>query len=93
MGPIPWAVNAEIYPLHVMGTAQSIAASSNWIANFAVSEVFKIITSISLVAEIIMYLVLGLFAILTFIFVWYFMTETAGKQIDQILEEILGSGY
>ena len=93
MGPVPWTVNAEIYPLHVIGTANSIAASSNWIANFFVAEVFKIITSISLTAEIIMYLLLGFFSLLTFLFVWYFMTETAGKTIEEILEDTLGQGY
>ena len=82
MGPIPWTVNAEIYPLHVIGTANSIAASSNWIANFFVAEVFKIITSISLAAEIAMYVVLGVFSLLTFLFVYYYMTETAGKPIE-----------
>mmetsp|Transcript_14564 Transcript_14564/g.17395 ORF Transcript_14564/g.17395 Transcript_14564/m.17395 type:complete len:120 (+) Transcript_14564:554-913(+) len=93
MGPIPWTLNAEIYPLHVIGTANSIAASSNWIANFCVSEVFKIITEISLAAEVGMYLTLGFFSIVTFGFVYYFLKETAGKSIEQILEEILGPDY
>ena len=50
MGPIPWTLNSEIYPLHVIGTANSIAASSNWIANFCIAELFKIITEINLAA-------------------------------------------
>ena len=82
MGPVPWTLNSEIYPLHVIGTANSIAASGNWVTNFFVAEVFKIITSISLVAEIIVYLALAGFSVLTFLFVWYFMTETAGKEIE-----------
>jgi len=93
MGPVPWAVNAEIYPLHLIGTANSIAACSNWVANFFVADLFKIITSISLTAEIIMYLALGVFAMMTFVFVWFVMTETAGKPIETILEDILGKGY
>jgi len=82
MGPIPWTLNAEIYPLHVIGTANSIAASSNWIANFFVAEVFKVISAISLSAQVVMYVALGIFSLLTFVFTWYFMTETAGKPIE-----------
>ena len=93
MGPIPWTLNAEIYPLHVIGTANSIAASSNWVANFFIAELFKIITEISLAAQVGMYLALAVFSVLTFLFAWYFVVETAGKQIDDILTEILGSGY
>ena len=82
MGPVPWTLNSEIYPLHVIGTANSIAACGNWVTNFFVAEVFKIITSISLVAEIIVYLGLAGFSVLTFLFVWFYMTETAGKEIE-----------
>ena len=40
-----------------------------------------------------MYVALAVFSIMTFAFSYYFVIETAGKQIDQILREILGSGY
>ena len=40
MSATPWAVNAEIYPLHVIGTANSLATTTNWIVNFLVASVF-----------------------------------------------------
>ena len=40
MSATPWAINAEIYPLHVIGTANSLATTMNWVANFAVASVF-----------------------------------------------------
>merc|ERR1712007_333400 len=40
MSATPWAVNAEIYPLHVIGTANSLATTVNWAVNFIVAAVF-----------------------------------------------------
>ena len=40
MGPIPWAVNAEIYPDTVRGLANGIATTVNWGANLLISATF-----------------------------------------------------
>ncbi|XP_037079910.1 proton myo-inositol cotransporter-like [Pollicipes pollicipes] len=40
MGPMPWTVNAEIYPAWARGTGSGLAASCNWLANLAVSLTF-----------------------------------------------------
>jgi Sugar (and other) transporter len=37
MSPVPWAVNAEIYPQQLRGLANGAATASNWLANAAVS--------------------------------------------------------
>lgn len=39
LGPVPWAVNAEIYPMEVRGIGNGMAATSNWTANFIISQV------------------------------------------------------
>ena len=36
MSPVPWAVNAEIYPQQLRGLANGAATASNWLANAAV---------------------------------------------------------
>ena len=43
MGGTVWAVNSEIYPLHVIGTAFSIATFTNWTTNFFVATVFPLV--------------------------------------------------
>lgn len=40
MSSTPWTVNAEIYPLHVIGTANSLATTTNWVTNFLVATYF-----------------------------------------------------
>src|SRR5690606_34475643 len=39
-GPIPWAVNSEIYPQHVRGLANGVATTVNWSSNLIVSLTF-----------------------------------------------------
>lgn len=93
MSSTPWTLNAEIYPLHVIGTANSLSATTNWVVNAFVSECFKLLTEISITSEVIVYVCLGAFAVACFFFTYYLIPETANKPIDQILEEILGKGY
>ena len=76
-----WTINTEIYPLHVIGTANSLAATTCWITNALVSEVFKIVTEISLEALVTMYFVLGGFALVALVFTYYLIPETAGRSI------------
>lgn len=46
MGPMPWTINAEIYPLWARSTCNSIATSTNWFFNFLVSMTFLTLTEI-----------------------------------------------
>lgn len=40
LSPVPWTVNAEIYPLPVRGTCVSMATSMHWLMNFVVTKTF-----------------------------------------------------
>ena len=93
MSSTPWAINAEIYPLHLIGTANSLSATTNWVVNAFVSEAFKILTEISVTSEVIVYACLGSMAILCFFFTYKFIPETANKSIEENLEQILGRNY
>lgn len=46
MGPMPWTINAEIYPLWARSTCNSIATSTNWFFNVLVSVTFLTMTEI-----------------------------------------------
>lgn len=40
MGPMPWTVNSEIYPLWARSTGNACSAGVNWICNVLVSLTF-----------------------------------------------------
>ena len=81
MSATPWAINAEIYPLHVIGTANALATTMNWVANFLVASVF-LQTTQSVRGEVLTYSGLAGFALLGYVFVYFLVPETANKQIE-----------
>ena len=89
IGTTPWVINSEIYPVHVIGTANSIATSVNWLTNFLVSFMFLETTSTP-IGSICTYCALAFFATCAWIFVFVLVPETAKKDINDILDEILG---
>ncbi|VDL96803.1 unnamed protein product [Schistocephalus solidus] len=44
MGPLPWTINAELYPAWARNTGVAMATSANWLANFFVSLTFLSLT-------------------------------------------------
>lgn len=82
MGPVPWTVNSEIYPLHFRGVCGGIAAMSNWISNLIVSESFLSLTG--LVGASITFLIFGIIALVALIFVWKFVPETKGLSFEEV---------
>ena len=90
MSSTPWTINTEIYPLHVIGTANSLSTTTNWATNFVVSTVFLIFLETKL-GSVLSFVVLASFAVLAWIFIYKLLPETAGKNIDEILTSILGN--
>ena len=92
MSSTPWTVNTEIYPLHVIGTANSLSTTTNWATNFVVATVFLIFLDTKL-GSVLSFIVLAGFAVLAWVFIFNLLPETAGKNIDEILRSILGNNY
>lgn len=44
MGPMPWTINSEIYPLWARSTGNSVSTFTNWTCNLAVSMSFISLT-------------------------------------------------
>ncbi|XP_048113947.1 solute carrier family 2 member 13b isoform X2 [Alosa alosa] len=82
MGPMPWTVNSEIYPLWARSTGNACSAGVNWTCNVLVSLTFLH------VAEYLTYygaffLYSGL-ALLGFLFIFSCLPETKGQQLEDI---------
>ena len=83
-----WTVNTEIYPIHLIGVANSIATSFNWLSNFIVSSLFLTLTSTD-AGKVYSYLILAFFASSTWFFVYFLLPETNGFTIQQNIDRIL----
>jgi len=85
----PWAVQSEIFPIHLVGTGCALATATNWISNFAVSSIFLTVLE-SDAGKVYAFAILSFFGFSTFIFVYVMVPETAQKTIVENLEAILG---
>ncbi len=82
-GPIVWVLLSEMFPNSIRAAAMSITVMANWIANFVVSETFPELVGISLGLA---YGLFTLFAVLSFFFVWKWVTETRGTELEEMDE-------
>ncbi|KAK1789889.1 hypothetical protein P4O66_015775, partial [Electrophorus voltai] len=82
MGPMPWTVNSEIYPLWARSTGNACSAGVNWICNVLVSLTFLHVAQY-LTYYGAFFLYSGL-ALLSFLFVLGCLPETKGLVLEDI---------
>ncbi|KAK6175687.1 hypothetical protein SNE40_014088 [Patella caerulea] len=82
MGPMPWTINSEIYPLWARSTGNSVSTFTNWVFNLAVSMSF-----ISLTETLTRYGTFWLYACLAFggaIILSIILPETKGRSLEEV---------
>jgi SP family arabinose:H+ symporter-like MFS transporter len=85
VGGTGWLIQGEMFPTSVRGQAASIGATVDWIANFAIIEIFPSLqTGIGLGWVLVMFAALSVVAI---VFVRRFLPETNNKSVEQITAE------
>ncbi|XP_034443072.1 proton myo-inositol cotransporter-like isoform X3 [Hippoglossus hippoglossus] len=82
MGPMPWTVNSEIYPLWARSTGNACSAGVNWIFNVLVSLTFLHVAQF-LTYYGAFFLYAGL-VVLGLLFVQGCLPETQGRQLEDI---------
>lgn len=83
VGGTGWLIQGEVFPTEVRGQAAAIAAAVDWIANFALIEVFPTWESgIGLGWVLVCFAGLCVVAAL---FVFRFLPETKGHSVDEII--------
>ena len=81
-GPVVWVLLGEIFNNRIRGAALAVAASAQWIANFAISMTFPILLgSVGLAGAYGFY---TLSAFISIFFVVKYIQETRGKTLEQM---------
>ena len=92
MGSTPWTICAEIFPLHVIGTANSLTTTTNWLSNYFVAQFFPLMLKNNSLKGWA-FVLLAIFSALSWLFIYKMLPETANKEIQDILRDILGENY
>ncbi|TRY58400.1 hypothetical protein DNTS_018485 [Danionella cerebrum] len=82
MGPMPWTVNSEIYPLWARSTGNACSAGVNWTFNVLVS-----LTFLHMAQYLTYYGVFFLYstlALIGFFFIYGCLPETKGRRLEEI---------
>jgi MFS transporter, SP family, arabinose:H+ symporter len=84
VGGTGWTLQGEVFPTAVRGQAAAFAAMIDWLANFALIEVFPVTqNAISLAGVMVVFA--GLCA-LAIVFIWKFLPETKGLAVEDIVK-------
>jgi len=83
VGGTGWTLQGEVFPTAVRGQAAAFAAMIDWLANFALIEVFPVWqNAISLAGVMVCFAGLAFLAI---VFVYRFLPETKGLPVEEIV--------
>ncbi|ESO89863.1 hypothetical protein LOTGIDRAFT_218322 [Lottia gigantea] len=82
LGPMPWTINSEIYPLWARSTSTSIATAVNWILNLIIS--FTFLTLTETITNYGTFWLYGGFCLLGVVFVAIFVPETKNLSLEEV---------
>lgn len=82
-GPAVWVLLGEMFPNRIRAYAIGVAGAAQWLANFAVSATFPSLADTGLQLAYGLY---GLFALLSFVFVFFLVPETNGRQLEAMAD-------
>ncbi|BFV60482.1 sugar porter family MFS transporter [Kitasatospora sp. CMC57] len=80
-GVVVWVLLGEMFPNKIRALALSVAASAQWIANWAITVSFPTLSDWNLSAT---YVVYAAFALLSIPFVAYCIKETKGRALEEM---------
>lgn len=91
LGPMPWTVNSEIYPMWARGTAISLATAVNWVANLIVSFTFlSLLEAITTYGTFYLFCGISLVGMITLYFI---LPETRNKTLEEVEELFMSKEY
>jgi SP family sugar:H+ symporter-like MFS transporter len=84
-GPVVWVMLGEKFPNKIRAAALSVAASAQWVANWAITTSFPSLKDVGLGLAYGLY---AGFALLSFLFVRWLITETNGHELETMPQEV-----
>lgn len=81
-GPVVWVLLGEMFPNRIRASALALAATAQWVANFAITVSFPPMAA-NLGLEVV-YAVYGAFALLSFFFVLTKVAETRSRDLEDM---------
>ena len=83
-GPVVWVLLGEKFPNSIRAAALSVAAGAQWIANWVISTTFPSLKNAGLGLAYGLY---TFFALLSFYFVWKFVSESKGRELEDMTSQ------
>ncbi|MHB8912194.1 MAG: MFS transporter, partial [Lysobacter sp.] len=80
-GPMVWVLLGEMFPNRIRAIAMAVAASAQWLANFAITSTFPALAEIGLTFAYGLY---AAFALLSLVFVVIAARETKGMELEDM---------
>ncbi|MGW6914587.1 sugar porter family MFS transporter [Kitasatospora sp. NPDC054939] len=80
-GVVVWVLLGEMFPNRIRALALSVAASAQWIANWAITVTFPDLSDWNLAATYVIY---ACFALLSIPFVAFCIRETKGRALEEM---------
>ncbi|MFI0418360.1 sugar porter family MFS transporter [Spongiactinospora sp. 9N601] len=80
-GVVVWVLLGEMFPNRIRATALSVAAAAQWISNWLITVTFPSLSAWNLAGAYVGY---ATFAVLSFLFVLFFVRETKGRRLEEM---------
>jgi hypothetical protein len=80
-GPVVWVLLGEMFPNWIRAVALAVAAAAQWLANFAITTTFPVLSNAGLSFAYGLY---AAFAALSFGFVLKAVKETKGRELEDM---------
>ncbi|MGA8116906.1 MAG: sugar porter family MFS transporter [Actinocatenispora sp.] len=80
-GPTVWVMLGEMFNNRIRASALAVAVAAQWLANWAISTTFPVLSGVSLTLAYGLY---AMFALLAFLFVAKAVRETKGRELEDM---------
>lgn len=83
-GPVMWVALGEMFPNQVRGAGLGVSGFFQWISNFAITMTFPLMLGTAWIGLTGAYSFYAVSAAISVAFVWYFVKETKGLELEEM---------